>query len=253
MKIAVCFKLIPDYDQVPAENWRAGGLFRSKAGFSGAEYVKKVFSFFDEGALESALRVKDDCPSAFLEAISLGAKDETYTRALIAAGFDKVTFLEADSDFDSENTAKVLAGYIANNSFDAVFCGESAGPLNSKTVPFLMARNLNCPIIDKLSEVNEKDGSLILTRECPDKAETYEVKADAKCIAVFSDAAHPYLRFSSYERKEKTKHIQANCIKAVDGKANVKFAMPNRANNKAEFIDKEKLFEMLKESKGGSI
>lgn len=247
MRIAVCFKLIMDFDQPAGANWGQTGYFRLKTTPAGADLVSKNFGFFDEGALETALRIKESDSSAELEAISLGTEDRLFTETLYAVGYDKVTYLQAVSDFDSQNTAAQLAAYIQDNKFDLILTGESVGPLDSGSVPYLMAHKLGCPVIDKLCDAVAEDGKIVMTRETDSSVETYNVAAGnaSPVIAVVSNAKHPYLRLASYEKKKTAKSIPAKLQKASAGKWNVSFDMPKSKERKMELIGKERLAEIL--------
>jgi electron transfer flavoprotein alpha/beta subunit len=52
MKIAVCFKAVPDFDQVVEADWDGFSLDADWG------YVKRVFGCFDESALETTLRLR---------------------------------------------------------------------------------------------------------------------------------------------------------------------------------------------------
>lgn len=244
MKIAVCFKLIPDYDHVPSDSWKASGFLRIKDGLTDTKYVKKIFGFFDEGALETGLRAKDQCPSLELEAVSLGKEDRIFTEALYSAGYDKVTYIEGNSDFDSKNTAHILGDYIKQNGFDLVLTGEVVGPLDSGSVPYLMANYLGCSVVSKVSGI---DTESILC------GSGYGAICGTPLIAIISNAKYPYLRFATYDKKEKAKEKEANHLKAIRGKKNVKFLSPKESGRTTQFVQKEFLGGYLSERFGGSL
>jgi len=211
------------------------------------KYTGTVFGFFDEGALETGLRVKDIDDTTILDAVSLGKEDKTYTQYLYANGYNNVCYLNANSDFDSKNTAKELSSYIKDKGYDLILMGESVGPMDTGSVPYLMSNLLDCPIINNISEVTVQDNHLVLTRETSESIELYQIDSKSSVIAVISNAKHPYLRLASYVNKEKVKDISADQQKAADGKANVRFVLPENKMRSAKYIAKEELKKLLNE------
>ena len=194
MKVSVCFKIVPDYDQVPKDEWK-GGL--SLPDF---RYVKKIIGVFDEGALETALCLKDVLPDTVLEAVSVGRPNSIFTESIYAAGFDKVTYLKnAGSEFDPSNTARVLLEYFKSSDTDLILCGEQVGPADSGTVPYFLASLMNIPVVDRVSELYVSGGKVMIKRETDDSTQSF--LCDRRMLAVVSSAAKPYLRFAEYSKK----------------------------------------------------
>jgi len=248
MRIAVCFKVITDYDQVPANNWRGTGLRESK-------FVKKNFGFFCEGALETGLRVKDIDKNVYLEAISFSKEDRIFTEALYAAGYSKVTYILGDSSFDSENTAKVLSKYINDNDFDLVLTGEAVGPLETGTVPYLISKYSDLNLIDRVTEITIIDGKPVIFRETEEANYSYEIDADSKkkTLAIISNAKYAYLRFALFKDKERAKGIPANIVKGNQAKklfGKPSFELPSNSGRNVKLINKEDFIEIFNEIGG---
>ncbi|MDR3305515.1 MAG: hypothetical protein LBS85_05795, partial [Clostridiales Family XIII bacterium] len=55
MNIIVCCKVVRDLDDVPAAEWS-----RAEDSTFEIDYTRKVWNFFDEAALETALCIKDE-------------------------------------------------------------------------------------------------------------------------------------------------------------------------------------------------
>jgi electron transfer flavoprotein beta subunit len=88
MKIAVCFKVVPDFDQVVEADWDNFSLAADLG------YVRRIFGCFDESALETALRLrsawealgeKTECT-----ALTAAPLPSPLCKTLFAAGFDRV-------------------------------------------------------------------------------------------------------------------------------------------------------------------
>ncbi|MDR2046558.1 MAG: hypothetical protein LBP79_01405 [Clostridiales bacterium] len=91
-KIAVCFKVVPDFVQALAEDWEN---FSENTDLA---YVKRVINCFDESALEIALRIKDGggkigAPVFCIALTAADALKTSFSRTLFAAGFDRVEVL----------------------------------------------------------------------------------------------------------------------------------------------------------------
>ena len=196
MKISVCFKIVPDYDQVPTKDWK-GGL--SLPDF---RFIKKNLGIFDEGALELAACFKDSLKDTYLEAVSVGKPEPIFTEAIYAAGYDNVVYINnIGSEFDPSNTARALAEYFKNSDTDMILCGEQVGPADSGTVPYFLGGLLNFPIINSVSDIFIEDNKVYIERDTAEVTEIYDYPG--KMIAVVSGSKHPYLRFASYEEKLK--------------------------------------------------
>ncbi|MDR2748031.1 MAG: hypothetical protein LBB77_11375 [Treponema sp.] len=88
MKIAVCFKTVPDFDQVVEADW---DTFDPAAGWT---YVKRIFGCFDESALETALRLRsaweNSGETTECTAVTAAPLPSPLCKTLFAAGFDRV-------------------------------------------------------------------------------------------------------------------------------------------------------------------
>ncbi|MDR3146591.1 MAG: hypothetical protein LBU21_09960 [Treponema sp.] len=93
MKIAVCFKAVPDFDQVVDADWDAFSLAADWT------YVRRIFGCFDESALETALRLRSAWEAAGetteCTAVTAAPLPSPLCKTLFAAGFDRVADLSA--------------------------------------------------------------------------------------------------------------------------------------------------------------
>ncbi|MDR1443675.1 MAG: hypothetical protein LBI94_02235 [Treponema sp.] len=160
MKIVVCFKAVPDFDQVVDADWEHFDLS------GGLEYVKRVFGCFDESALETALRLrsaweaggeKTEC--AALTAAPLPAP---LCKTLFAAGFDRVLDLSGpftgespalSAEFRPRRIAAVLGSCLGPGEYDLILTGRQAGYADTGTVPLLLAEALGIPVLTGVEEI----------------------------------------------------------------------------------------------------
>lgn len=195
MKVAVCFKIVPDFENLLQEEW----CNPEALDFA---YIKKMYGCFDESALEMALRIKDSCKAAGKDmqavAVTCGAPEGTVSegllRALFAAGFDDVVLMAKTDDFAPKQTAGVLAAYFKENPVDLILTGRMTGPGDSGTVPFYLAEELKLPLFTELVEAKygAESGGIEMTRRQADWETKCLVPSGA--VATVGDAEAAYLR-----------------------------------------------------------
>ena len=167
MKILVCFKTVPDFDQVVDADWEHFDVQTS------ISYVKRTFGRFDETALETALRLKDALQAQGREvecsAITLGTLPPPLRKTLYAAGFDHVHVLENDAgasptgmEFRPKETAAALAQFISGGNWDLILAGRQAGYADSGIVPFYLAEKLRIPVISEAECLSQTGVNSIL-------------------------------------------------------------------------------------------
>jgi electron transfer flavoprotein beta subunit len=165
----VCFKVLPDFDQVADAEWKDFSLS------SDMSYVKKIFNYFDESALEIALRLRDSLKEMGREvectALTFGDKLETsFSRTLFAVGFDHVRIVEslnaenAQAEFQPAHTAERLAAHVGGadrEKYDIILTGRQAGMADSGVVPLILAERLGFPCVTEVNTVVPRsDGTL---------------------------------------------------------------------------------------------
>jgi electron transfer flavoprotein beta subunit len=171
MKIAVCFKAVPDFDQVVDEDWDHFDLS------GGLEYVKRVFGCFDESALETALRLrsaweggggKTECT-----ALTAAALPPPLCKTLFAAGFDRVLDLSGplagespafSTEFRPQRIAAVLGSCLGPAGYDLILTGRQTGYADTGTVPLLLAEILGIPVLTGVEEILPCAGGIEVRR-----------------------------------------------------------------------------------------
>lgn len=232
MKIAVCFKVTTDYDKLSP-------LELKKGDFS---YVKKSIGFFDEGALELALRYKDenDC---YLEAVTYSENDEIVVSKLYSLGFDKVTVINGKEELlSSKDTAFVLSNYLKDKEFDLILTGEMVGPNDTGSVPYHLGRLLNIHVLPNITYFDNKN----IYEEGILKSKIYDLD---RYVLVVSNAKYSYLRFPKYTDIENTKDKKANIINAnVNRNKNKKKKALNILEKKdIKFISSKEIIDRILE------
>jgi hypothetical protein len=180
LKIVVCFKVTPDFEQVLPSD------FENFSSDIDLNYVRRIINCFDEAALELALRIKDgrtakNLPTECVALTYADALQSTFSRAIFAAGFDEIQLIKCsdnsekiglnegnnsefdslnvaknlviktknepkNSEYNSLNVAKNLADRIKKISPDLILTGKQAGYADSGTVPFYLGELLELPV-----------------------------------------------------------------------------------------------------------
>jgi electron transfer flavoprotein beta subunit len=164
MKITVCFKVVPEFEQVVEADWDGFSLAADLG------YVKRVFGCFDESALETALRLRfaweaaADGEQAECTALTAGLLPSSLCKTLFAAGFDRVLELPSVPEFRPRHTAAVLGNYLRAAGFDLILAGRQAGYADTGMVPLLLAEALGVPVITGVEEIAPCAGGVDVTR-----------------------------------------------------------------------------------------
>jgi electron transfer flavoprotein beta subunit len=167
MKIAVCFKAVPDFDQVVEADW---DNFSPAADWS---YVKRIFGCFDESALETALRLRSawEEEGEKIECVALTAAPLPLplSKTLFAAGFDRVLDLSLalpgealGAEFRPRRIAVILGNFLG--AYDLILTGQEAGYADTGMVPLFLAEFLGIPALTGIEEIRPCPGGLEVRR-----------------------------------------------------------------------------------------
>jgi len=123
---------------------------------------KYNMNFFDEFAVEEAIRTKGKVKDCQISVCTYGSNKATEVlRTAIAMGADKAYLLD-NNGYDIEDpiiTAKILASFAKTEGFDLIFCGRQAIDDENANIGAMMAEFLNIPHVSailKFDVVDEK-------------------------------------------------------------------------------------------------
>jgi electron transfer flavoprotein beta subunit len=178
MKIVVCCKAVPEFEQVVEADWDNFSLSADLG------YARRVFGCFDESALETALRLrtaweelgeKTECT-----ALTAAFLPSPLRKTLFAVGFDRVVDLSGafqgaasqgdepqeagTSEFRPRTVAAVLGNYLSSFPCDLILAGRQTGYADTGTVPLLLAEALGIPVITEVGEIFPCAGGVEVTR-----------------------------------------------------------------------------------------
>lgn len=195
MVIGVCFKILPDFEDMDPAEWENP----QQLDFG---FVKKIYGCFDEAALETALRLRDQLHAAGEQArtvaVTVGAPEsaaaEGLLRSLFAAGFDDVVTISGNAEFDPRHTARVLAGYFHKNPADIIFCGRMVGPADTGMVPYHLARELECDLYPELTTAAWDADCQTVVVTCREGNNLCRREIAGNAVCTLGDAEAAYLR-----------------------------------------------------------
>lgn len=200
----VCFKIVPDYEEIPVSDWQKGQL-------PDTVYCKKVYNCFDEAALEMALQLKDALIAAGAEAsacaVTVGAGQPALLTGLYAAGFDKVVCIGGGScEMGPRDIGRVLAEYIRQGRADLILTGRQAGGWDSGTVPAYLAAGLSLPWVPEVTRLRLGQGSpLKVLADCEGENAWESIQIHAPAVLSVGNAEISYLRMFSLKARLEAK------------------------------------------------
>jgi electron transfer flavoprotein alpha/beta subunit len=205
MRIAVGFKVTPDYEALRASDWA-----RAAADGVDTRYVRRVLDTFDEGALELALRLRDARASHGLEtglaAFSVAGREAyPFLKSLQALGYERTARVDAGRggvageetatglDFSPAATAALVAACALAMGGDVLLLGCSSGPGEDGTIPFVVAESLGRPCVPRVTQIEPHGGDgLRVTFAADDGLVRASVRVP--CVLAVGNAVVSHLR-----------------------------------------------------------
>ncbi|MBI5442776.1 MAG: electron transfer flavoprotein subunit beta/FixA family protein [Deltaproteobacteria bacterium] len=172
MKIAVLVKEVPDLE----------ALVKVGEGGKTLEVEKKrCLNFFDEIAVEAALRMKQAAGgSVYAVSAGMGTGLEAVRRAL-AMGADSAFLIDdpALADADPLTVARALAALCRREGFDLILAGKQATDDEAGLVGPMVAELLELPCAVAITSLEVKDSAARVERETERGNETLRVPLPA--------------------------------------------------------------------------
>ena len=172
MKVLVPVKRVVDYNV----------KVRVKSDKSGVELdnVKMSMNPFDEIAVEEALRLKEKGIATEVIAISIGPTQVQETiRNALAMGADSGIFIEATSNLEPLNIAKIISSVAKKESIDLMILGKQAIDDDMNATGQMIAALLGWPQATFASKVEISDKKAVVSREVDGGIENIEVALPA--------------------------------------------------------------------------
>ena len=217
MNILCCFKIVNDLDAVIEQDW----LNADRDGVD-VSYAKRVVSCYDEGALECALRVKDEAGNAGVNvritAVTVGNGDyEVFFKNMFAVGIDRITQISTDEElpFSPERTAERIAKYVSDDSYDAVLTGMQSADGANGTTPYLLADMLGMPCINHVTTLHFTPRGLCVSFDTGWSRRSGTVSVPA--LFAVGNSECPYLRIATLREKLGVSSMAAQMVADSDG------------------------------------
>jgi electron transfer flavoprotein beta subunit len=176
LKVAVLAKEVPDLEAAVKVVDGGGALDIEK---------RRVLNFFDEIAVEAALKLKEG-NDAEVYAVSAGAGwgIEALRRAL-AMGVPTAYLIDdpALENSDSLTVARALAAFVGEEGFDLIIGGRQATDDEAGLVGPMVAQVLDIPYVVGVVSLEAEEGAVVVARETEAGRETLRVPLPALVTA----------------------------------------------------------------------
>ncbi|MHB8111468.1 MAG: electron transfer flavoprotein subunit beta/FixA family protein, partial [Syntrophorhabdaceae bacterium] len=172
MKIIVLIKQVPDPEAL-VEIAASGNDLNIEPKFA--------MNFFDEFAVEEALRIKEKHNGA-VKVISLGGpKAIEALRTAIAMGADEAALIEDEvfSKGDGYATALALSAALKKETYDIILCGRQAIDADRGEVPQMIAEFLGLPHVGIIVKLDIADGKATVESSLEGATDIIEVELPA--------------------------------------------------------------------------
>lgn len=245
MKIGVCFKTLVDLEKVIPSDWKSFDLFPDTS------YVGTVIGYYDEVALELALRLrdqklKDKNETITCIALTLGILPPLLAKKIYAAGFDQVVCLDCSNvEFAPKQVAEKLSNYLETQNLDVIITGNQTANMNSGMVPIYISGNLKIPIITNVCQGNLMEDKLSIEHETDNGSCVTQVRTPLMLSVGNSDIVG--LRLATFKEqlaagKREVIHIQEKPVRSIT------HSLQQKENHICKFIegDIELQFDFIK-------
>lgn len=146
---------------------------------------KFAMNFFDEFALEEALRIKEKAKEGQVTACTFGSgKAIEALRTAIAMGADRAFLIDNGGiEDDPLVKAKILSAFAAQEGFDLILCGRQAIDDESSVIGPMIAEILHIPHRSAITKIDITGGKALTESDTEGGRETSEVLLPALCTA----------------------------------------------------------------------
>ncbi|MBM4235829.1 MAG: electron transfer flavoprotein subunit beta/FixA family protein [Firmicutes bacterium] len=225
MNVLVCFKVVPDLDQLSGSDWVVDGCSRVETRF-----IKKMINPYDESALELALKLANPAKvsgiTTNLSALTIADSGANLTlKNLRALGYQQAVRIESDAelDFAPQEIAILIAAYIRNaNDFDLIIIGQQSGVGDNAKTPLLTAELMQWPCITQVTAIeNDPAGNVKVTSLADEGTVTRVIKPP--CVLAVGNAPFSTLRVPTLKAIKEQAAVPIKTIRSTE----IRKAAPN--------------------------
>ena len=143
---------------------------------------KYTVNFFDEFAIEEALRIREKVKDSVVTAVSFGPpKASEALKTAIAMGADKAFLIDGSTspDDDPLYRAELLSAFAKKEGYDLILAGRQAIDDESAAIGPMAAELLNIPHVSAVTKLDLLEGKLLAEHDSEGGRETAEVSLPA--------------------------------------------------------------------------
>ena len=219
MNLLVCFKIEKDLDSVMENDWN-----RASVNSLDISYAKNMINFYDEAALEAALRLADEAKvqerQVTITAVTVGTGNQDFFfKNLFAVGIDRIVQIVCEDElrFTPNRVSSLLSSFINDGEYDAILMGQKASIGDNGQTPLITAQLLGLPCITQVMGIT-------LTGECFRVEHQIDGAIRRATITVpsvyaFCNSWHPFLRVATLREKLAVSKHSAQTLDSRDLKA----------------------------------
>ncbi len=221
MKIAVCFKILPDYDRLSPKEWK----WDEHHGVD-TSFVRSIFNCFEESALEIALKLSRLLakPSDKTELTALtidNGQGDLFLKHLLAVGYDHAVRIcpskRHDLRFSPLSVSRLISAYMNLSEYQLSIFGKQGGEGDNGQTGFLVAEQLGWPCIREVTDVEktQSPGFLKVTSRIEGAGLLQRIKLPVVLIMGHSPNSS-YLRIPNLKQKLDAKKKQVTLLSEHD-------------------------------------
>ena len=184
MNTVACYKITPDNQDVAV----------APDGSIDLAHADMVLGEYDLMAIEEAAKVAEatEGRAVLLTAGGEALGDTKLVKAALSRGASELYSVSdpALADADAFQTATVLAAALGKMEYDLVICGEGSADRYEQQVGSLLGSLLGLPVVNAVSSIEPRDGSVVVERALENEVEVLEVALPA-VVSVTTDINLP--------------------------------------------------------------
>ena len=184
MNTVACYKITPDNQDVAV----------APDGSIDLAHAAMVLGEYDLMAIEEAAKVAEatEGRAVLLTAGGEALGDTKLVKAALSRGASELYSVSdpALADADAFQTATVLAAALGKMEYDLVICGEGSADRYEQQVGSLLGSLLGLPVVNAVSSIEPRAGSVVVERALENEVEVLEVALPA-VVSVTTDINLP--------------------------------------------------------------
>ena len=184
MNTVACYKITPDNQDVAV----------APDGSIDLAHAVMVLGEYDLMTIEEAAKVAEatEGRAVLLTAGGEALGDTKLVKAALSRGASELYSVSdpALADADAFQTATVLAAALGKMEYDLVICGEGSADRYEQQVGSLLGSLLGLPVVNAVSSIEPRDGSVVVERALENEVEVLEVALPA-VVSVTTDINLP--------------------------------------------------------------